>query len=641
MKRHGILFILTTLAAAALLAGCSDKSSSTAIGGGEGPLATATPVGIDVCYNCHANTAVGGVGIFAAWAESRHANLDNTFDVFENQAHGRRPGYHSPDSNCGRCHNPTDDGANLAFYVGPGSDTGLRDVVGCEACHGGGSLHYGVGPIGGPKLGEFAMPATAGQSSQFNTCTQCHGVEAPLYHGQSERHIHDTHNDNASRAIGSDIQGYVVRKSVDTACTDCHDPHTANMNGSVNRQWKASGHGDFTSEAWKHYQWTAANRQACQRCHTATGAMNFLNDPANYDETQNVFSWLDDPATDRRSEVLYCYACHTDYQGGLRNPGALTIAYSNGASYQYPNSAGSNICLNCHTGRVSGDSIKNSTASFDNTGFLNSHYLAAGGVVFAAIGYHFEENGTERDYSIPADDHHDKIGMGVQTGDANFDAVRHNYTSGPCVSCHFGSTDPNHLDSLTRHSDNTLSHTLSPLTRYAEDDLALNPICVNCHTARGEGSNAAITWLGDDETAATLQGTTHKARYQAALEALRVQLAQSGFHFGPSHPYFFQTADNTASANAVRNWGDATTGKPNMGAAFNYNLLIHDPGGVAHNRRYTRRLIYDAIDWLDDGVLNYSVNETLNAAPHAGADYQASAIAYLLAADTGTEADRH
>ena len=73
------------------------------------------------------------------------------------------------------------------------------------------------------------------------------------------------------------------------------------------------------------------------------------------------------------------------------------------------------------------------------------------------------------------------------------------------------------------------------------------------------------------------------------------------------------------------------TGKNNMGAAFNYNLLIHDRGGVAHNRYYTRRLIYDAIDWLDDNEMNYSVGTTLNLLSGTGdTAFKSEAITYLI-----------
>jgi hypothetical protein len=94
------------------------------------------------------------------------------------------------------------------------------------------------------------------------------------------------------------------------------------------------------------------------------------------------------------------------------------------------------------------------------------------------------------------------------------------------------------------------------------------------------------------------------AGFAAALEALRIELADNGYVFLGHHPYF----DNT-------DWTSTNdpTGKDNMGAAFNYNLLIHEPCAPIHNLQYTRKLIYDSIDFLDDGNLNSSVEATLGS----------------------------
>jgi hypothetical protein len=95
----------------------------------------------------------------------------------------------------------------------------------------------------------------------------------------------------------------------------------------------------------------------------------------------------------------------------------------------------------------------------------------------------------------------------------------------------------------------------------------------------------------------------------------------------------------TIISTRISNWlsaGDTdatgnTTGRNNMGAAFNFNLFEHDPGAYAHNRYYVKRLIYDSLDWLDDNTLNYSVGTTLttdcNTAPKAWCD---NAKTYLL-----------
>lgn len=496
--------------------------------------------------------------------------------------------------------------------------------------------------------------------------------------------------DNADLAAGNVIEGYNLRKNTANPCFDCHghEAYAGTRRGqtttpTIYTDWAQSGHaggllgakyaaadsetdrtldevdsvmisgvaatesstvyGTLTratsaGDAWGHYNWDRSGRAACQRCHTATGAANYLANPATYDANNNSFTHLSDWTSSTKAvgstqnELLYCWGCHTNAAKGLLYaPGAITASYTDVSPEPvFPDSGASNICISCHSGRESGDSIKAKIGNFSNLSFINSHYLTAGGTVFAETGYEF----AGRDYAIPSGDTHDRIGRGL-TGNATVDA---DYTNGPCVSCHMDSRD---TDDLTVKR----SHTYSPLTRYADNDLALNPVCVNCHTTRGEGSNAAVAWLGDDNTAATLQGTTHRARYQAALEALKVLLGLKGYYFAESHPYFF--TDNTY-ATAVKNWlspGDAdttgaTTGKNNMGAAFNYNLMKHDPGGVAHNRRYTRRLVYDAIDWVDDDTLNYSVSTTLNALDNA-TTYKASAISYLLQSSTGTSADRY
>jgi hypothetical protein len=116
-------------------------------------------------------------------------------------------------------------------------------------------------------------------------------------------------------------------------------------------------------------------------------------------------------------------------------------------------------------------------------------------------------------------------------------------------------------------------------------------------------------------------------------------------------PYTGPTSTNVAYTiigAAVKNWltrtapapftvpdtdtTGATSGKNNMGAAFNFNLLEHDPGSYAHNRYYVKRLIYDAIDWLDDNQPNYSVGTTLTTSCNAPTPpvYCDKATTYLL-----------
>jgi hypothetical protein len=528
----------------------------------------------------------------------------------------------------------------------------IRDQIDlCTGCH---TLTTNEGVlIGSGNILSIAVDAT----------TKVDVPTAPFYHNTRWfRTLPSTHYDQpASIAVsGGVIEGYVVRKvteSVKNPCFDCHG-HEYKTNtraladrpergGTIFTDWGQSAHAgelmkqkvaaaaglsgaaqvdavmkagviESSGPAWVHYDWdnstgSSADRKACQRCHTSTGVSNFLSNPTTYDPANNSFThlsgWTNSNKTSPQNELLYCWGCHSNAgTGQLRDPGPLTFTYTNNATATYPDVGHSNVCIACHTGRETGDSIKNfpATTDFSNRSFINSHYLSGGGTVFEKTGYTYGDRNYD---STPDGFVHDLLGVSA-TGEAAADAyiADNNLSkSGPCAVCHLTSQE------LGRKS----SHAFSPFTKYAEGDVALNPVCVNCHSTRGAGSNAKVTWF---------EGTW-KLRADAGLDALEAQLALDGFVFTPNHPYF--TNKNWLSPGDSDITGN-TTGKHNMGAAFNYNLLVHDPGAVAHNRFYTRRLIYDSIDWIDDNVLNFSVGATLNALDPALAPYKADAITFLI-----------
>ena len=93
-------------------------------------------------------------------------------------------------------------------------------------------------------------------------------------------------------------------------------------------------------------------------------------------------------------------------------------------------------------------------------------------------------------------------------------------------------------------------------------------------------------------------------------------LGGKGIYFNPVvYPYFFTTSvpANQNLGTSTLNWtrtinNPAGTpvlfGSAVMGAAFNLKLLQTDAGSWAHNDVYTKRLLYDTIDFLDDGTQN-------------------------------------
>ena len=46
-------------------------------------------------------------------------------------------------------------------------------------------------------------------------------------------------------------------------------------------------------------------------------------------------------------------------------------------------------------------------------------------------------------------------------------------------------------------------------------------------------------------------------------------------------------------------------------------MLHHEPGAYVHNLQYSKKLIYDSIDYLDDATFNSSVEATLGGSGDA------------------------
>ncbi|BDV41924.1 cytochrome C [Geotalea uraniireducens] len=479
------------------------------------------------------------------------------------------------ESACAQCHSTAIDpvaGTNIyQAYLASSHYTNNFHFVGCQDCHGGGAQHNGVGPLPYPN------PDTAGK------CFDCH-----------DGHLSRNHFSNYSAAY--------VSSNYQKSCTSCHDPHLGNngifdgtastvtmANSNVlltagtakpteHKDWAESGHGDVHSVAWNAYDfknYKAGQSYTCIRCHTSTGYINYVE--GSYSNPFPTTTWA--KPGDTTKEVVTCKACHTDYnfKNRIRQAPQYTAHYgfsSEQASVTYPDVSTSNLCMPCHTGMINEASI-DTVSDFTNASFatINPHYLAAAGVLFYKVGFRFYPS---TDTTHPYDtiygptSHfaHDKVGVdnyafpgfGSPTG-----------TNGPCVSCHM----------------NNGTHTLDYRQGYTDP----NGICTKCH----------VPSAGHAMTDAIIE--EEKSGFISSLALLQSALAQKGMTYTDHYPYFATTNWTTVGPTGG-------TGKQNMGAAFNFSLLKHEPGAFAHNRTYAKRLIYDSLDYLQNGVLTGTVNFT-------------------------------
>ena len=465
---------------------------------------------------------------------------------------------------CTSCHETTLDatGQNLvADYKQSGHYTNTSwtangkngsTLPGCAGCHG--TQHNDL------------APSTSGR------CFECHGTNLSLRH------------------VGSGTDARYLSAG-DNNCSACHEPHNP-INGvgyQERKEWAQSGHAALSGLPFIDYDFKNKNNfgdVSCQRCHTTTGFVNFLT--SGYTPPTTLWG---NPADTTTKEVIYCNACHSsnDFKSSIRNAGQYTAPYGAAtvqARVQYPDSAKSNVCLPCHVGQQNETSI-DAVTDFTNTNFgaVNSHYLAAGAILNGKSGFKFYTSSTKyfQPYGVNGSHFaHDQIGVNNykfplgHTQPTGYD--------GPCVTCH-----------MTKGS-----HTLNYKLGYTDP----NGVCAKCHVpADGHTMSDAII---EEE----------KEGYNASLDLFKTILAQNGMYFNAAYPYFYpsSTPAGYGPAYALTNWTivgpSGGTGKQNMGSAFNYNLLSHEPGAFTHNRSYAKRLIFDSIEYLQKRTVSGTINFT-------------------------------
>lgn len=510
-------------------------------------------------------------------------------------------------SMCGSCHQASNVGVTQNVFPNWSSSTHEQKLVMCANCHVGadtgghpGNLTSGTvnettftfNAMAAPRTGSFCFTCHhKGNNLHFNT-------EAQLANICVACHTPDVHNPAAtiSLALGAQhFNGYTSAGNANFraayvtpagACADCHLTTSGMPNASdpallqERLDWSNSGHANQNGAAWLAADFKT--RSGCVQCHTVRGFIA-------YSSARMTAAWgMADPTRG----VLACNGCHADLASGALRSSPPLQPYAND-SYLNPDlGMPSNLCLRCHSGSQSGRTIKALAAGgadFTNLAFVSPHSSAAAGILFKAIGYEF----AGRDYSNKWHFKHDRIGIGHYTA-YGYDTG----ADGPCVGCH--------MSAANRHS-------FSPLAKDAGGAVTAvtSPACAGCHTGPAYLDASRMN--------------VRKTKLATVLLALQKVLETKGFYYADSDPYFFRSSGTTDPANAVTNWGNADT----MGAAFNFSLLRHEPGAYAHNMVYAKRLLYDSIDYLDNGLPDNSVNATINGLTGLDAGQKATAIGYL------------
>lgn len=621
---------------------CEDCHGGGQYHHGTGPIPFPKPT-VTRCATCH-TTQVEKV------LASKHNGEDPTNTTLETTGH--------TSDGCQACHTlegyieyakvTTDGGLTGYTPLNPAPTT--FHWPGCAACHEPLNASLRKTPNWDPN--------SNGASDQFDMCTSCHKLVMPdgtpiasgltvgpvgfevstvemVQHKKDwYRNITTTHYDLATTGVGTGatnlIEGYNVRMNGDSACTDCHGHElftdTGGAAGSattpgeattIHTQWAGSGHagsllktkiakfaelgyarttatsqaimsaGSLGSEyAWNHYPWSDTNsRGDCQMCHTSTGYMNYVKDPANYDFADNDFShlkgWTAAAPISGQAELLYCWGCHTSVETGeLRVVAPVTATYTfNGQPIVFPDAGKSNSCVVCHSGRGNNEVVSTSSR-------FAGHHAPAAATLFA-VNSHVAYEYPGLSYTPPVYFAHNSI-------DVN--------GSGPCAGCHMDGAAANHTFEVV---EKDLSNVITAINA---------DLCVTCH----DGEHALFVGKGlVGQTVNIWNGT-------AAVPTVVTQLMvdQSAAVLEEEAEGYKEAGtlltDLLKQTNGLSNYTGAVINNTNiavndLGAYQNSLLPGDDPGGFAHNRFYVKRVIFDAIDWVEDGAINGTIaNYTVN-----------------------------
>ncbi len=595
--------------------------------------------------------------------------------------HNNADNLHASSTRCQRCHTAEGSVALARFTgdsnvmhlmddLDPiAAEEDLHPVT-CAACH---VPHEDSGRwenfiVNNNDLAQGAWdPNNNGVADQFDFCTSCHTYynqdgtligsgsaasgTAPHYHNTAwYRVITTTHYDNPATGYGlaeNLVEGYVIRQTVngevnESPCFDCHghelrtntrhsqdvaeaDDNPADYGYTLHTEWASSGHaaglikvkyaadsgsrseenvdnvmaaGADDAQTFPHYNWDAANRQSCQFCHTSTGFMNYAADSEGYDPANNDFShlagWTQTDAGSGQNELLYCWGCHENPQTGvLRWEGAVTAVYTyNDQPIVFPDVGPSNTCTVCHSGR--GNNEDASTGSR-----FAGHHAPAAADLFSEYSHVA--------YEYPGLSYENKPYFAHDVIDTEYDADG-NYVGGqgPCVACHMNGEAVNHTFDVVEKDDS------GAITAINAD------VCVTCHDGEhglfvGKGllGQKVNIWNG---TAAVPTTVTQKMIDDAAEE---LEMESEGYQDAGqlANDYLNQANGLTNYTGAVIN--NQNSASNDRGAFQNAKLPSEEPGGFAHNRFYVKRAIFDAIDWIDNGVLDGTIFDNSAAYPEA------------------------
>jgi hypothetical protein len=338
----------------------------------------------------------------------------------------------------------------------------------------------------------------------------------------------------------------------DDSCAACHGSADAEYPVLGARLgYDESGH---KNNANSYY----ANGGGCQQCHTNEGFIE-------YAETGKVGDYVAYPSQPG------CFTCHTvheswDFTLRLTKP----VKLQDGSTFDI---GAGNLCANCHQARRSVDSQVEAMDAADVSSHWGGHHGPQSDVLNGTNAYEYPR---KRYSSSP---HKDVITDG-------------------CVSCHMSLPEGRYSFSpeLGGHSFNIVGevHEAGKVNLSA---------CAGCHDGIGQVRGEEVFDIkakADYDRDGTVEAA--QMEVQGLLDAL-VNKNGTGYLQNTNPPMFQKDAE--ATFHDLGKWAGSRSGswsEAEIGALWNYKLIVEDRSRGVHNLTYTIQVLYDTLKALDPGL---------------------------------------
>src|SRR4030066_2601057 len=149
------------------------------------------------------------------------------------------------------------------------------------------------------------------------------------------------------------------------------------------RLWSTSAHADKAAEAFKHWDEDGSIPTSCAKCHSTPGYKDYIGADGSAFNIVNKAAPL--------GTTVECEACHADPGRGIVH-NHTSVVFPSGVEVK--DLGPEALCMECHQGRASTNSVNTSIASSGAAGddtpssklrFINVHYFASAATQFGTV----------------------------------------------------------------------------------------------------------------------------------------------------------------------------------------------------------------------------------------------------------------